>query len=160
MIIRSFEPTDLDDLIEMTIETFRPFFEDYVRPLYGDVLFEHQHPDWKQDYRDELPTLHDPAVGRHIAVAQVDDTVAGYVSWRTDHKPDHGEIYLLAIRPSARRQQVGRRLCLHAIGQMKISGVEVVAVHTGQDAFHNAARALYESLGFLKIPMAGYLSVI
>lgn len=91
MIIRPLALTDLDGLIQMTIETFRPFYEDYVHPLYGDIVFEHQHPDWEQDYRDEMPALHEPTAGRHIAVAQVGHVVAGYVSWRTDHKPDHGE---------------------------------------------------------------------
>lgn len=128
--------------------------------MYGDVVFEHQHPDWEQDYRDEMPALHEPTAGRHIAVAQVGHVVAGYVSWRTDHKPDHGEIYLLAVRPPARHQQVGRRLCLHAIEHMKASGVEVVEGNTGQDAFHDAARALYEGLGFLKVPRASYLKAL
>ncbi len=55
---------------------------------------------------------------------------------------------------------MGRQLCLHAIDAMKQSGVDVVGIGTGDDAFHSAARALYESLGFTKIPIAGYLKKI
>jgi ribosomal protein S18 acetylase RimI-like enzyme len=160
MIIRPFASEDLDTIISMTIEIFRPFFENYVRPLYGPVVFNHQHPNWQQDYRDEIPTLHDPAAGKHIAVAQADDAIAGYVCWRTDDKPNHGEIYLLGVAPKARRQNLGRRLCLHAIEEMRTMGVEVIAIHTGQDPFHDAARTLYEHLGFLKVPMAGYLKAM
>jgi hypothetical protein len=43
---------------------------------------------------------------------------------------------------------------------MRADGVEVVEVGTGDDAFHAAAQALYESLGFIKIPTAGYLKKI
>ena len=43
---------------------------------------------------------------------------------------------------------------------MKADGVEVVELGTGEDAFHTPARALYESLGFLKVPIAGYIKKI
>jgi hypothetical protein len=43
---------------------------------------------------------------------------------------------------------------------MKLSGVDVVEIGTGGDPFHTAARALYESLGFTKIPLAAYLKRI
>jgi ribosomal protein S18 acetylase RimI-like enzyme len=55
---------------------------------------------------------------------------------------------------------VGRQLSLHAIEEMKADGVEVVGIGTGDDAFHAAARGLYEGLGFTKIPIAGYLKKI
>jgi len=43
---------------------------------------------------------------------------------------------------------------------MKASGVGFVEIGTGDDAFHTAARTLYESLGFTKIPVAVYLKKI
>jgi hypothetical protein len=43
---------------------------------------------------------------------------------------------------------------------MKADGVHVVGIGTGDDAFHAAARSLYEGLGFTKIPIAGYLKRI
>lgn len=43
---------------------------------------------------------------------------------------------------------------------MRVSGVEVVGVGTGDDPFHAAARSLYEGLGFTKIPTAAYLRSI
>jgi ribosomal protein S18 acetylase RimI-like enzyme len=160
MHIRPFVESDLQQLIDMTIETFRPFYEGYVHPLLGDEVFRHQHGRWQQDYRDEVPTLHDPAAGRRVAVAQIGGAVAGYVSWKTGEKPNHGQIWLLAVSPPHRRQHVGRQLCLHAIEQMKADSVEVVEIGTGDDAFHAPARALYETLGFTKIPIAGYLKEI
>jgi hypothetical protein len=43
---------------------------------------------------------------------------------------------------------------------MKSEAVEVVGIGTGDDDFHAAARALYENLGFTKIPTAHYLKKI
>lgn len=160
MHIRPFVDADLHRLIDITIETFRPFYEDYFHDLLGEELFQHQHGQWQQDYRAEVPTLHDPAAGRHVALAQIGQVIAGYVAWKTDQKPNHGQIYLLAVSSSYRRQHVGRQLCLHAIEQMKANRVEVIEISTGDDTFHTAARALYETLGFTKIPIAAYLKRI
>ena len=160
MRIRPFDASDLTAVVDLTIETFRPFYEDYVHPLMGDEVFAHQHGSWEQDYRDDVPLRHDPSAGRHAAVAVVDDRPVGWVSWETGPKPHHGQIYLLAVAASQRRQQVGRQLCLHAIEAMRADGVQVVGIGTGDDAFHAAARSLYEGLGFTKIPIAGYLKRI
>ena|SRR5215475_6519857 len=160
MRVRPFVDSDVQTLMELTIDTFRPFYEGYVRALLGDEIFQHQHGQWEQDYRNEVPTLHDPEAGRRVAVAQIGEAIRGYISWRHDERPRSGQIYLLAVSPSHRGRKLGRRLCLHAIQQMKADDVEFVGIGTGDDAFHAAARALYESLGFIKIPTAGYLKRI
>ena len=160
MLLRSCTDSDLEALIDLTIATFRPFFEDYVRPLLGDALFRHQHGQWEQDYREEVAGLHDPAVGRHVVVAQMGSAIVGYVAWKPGERPNSGEIDMLAVSSAHRHQEIGRQLCEYAIGKMKAEGVEVVGISTGDDAFHAAARGLYESLGFIKIPIAGYLKRI
>jgi hypothetical protein len=87
MLIRPYEERDLPAVVDLTIETFRPFYEDYVHPLMGDEVFAHQHGRWEQDYRDDVPLRHDPAAGRHAAVAVVDDQPVGWVSWQTGRRP-------------------------------------------------------------------------
>jgi ribosomal protein S18 acetylase RimI-like enzyme len=160
MTIRPFAESDVNTLVTLTIETFRPFYDVYVRDLLGPDIFEHQHGQWEQDYRDEVPTMHNPAAHQFVAVYDLDEGIAGYVSWKVGPKPQHGEIYMLAVAPEYRSQHVGRELCDHAIAAMKQSDVDVVGIGTGQDDFHAPARALYESLGFTKIPIAGYLKHI
>jgi ribosomal protein S18 acetylase RimI-like enzyme len=157
MLIRPFRESDLSQLIDLTIATFRPFYENYFRALVGEEVFEHQHGRWEQDYRDDVPTMHDPSIGRQVAVAEVNGVLAGYVAWRPDERPRSGQIYMLAVSESHRRRAVGRRLCDHALGSMTAEGIEFVGIGTGDDAFHAAARGLYEGLGFTKIPIAGYL---
>ena len=82
------------------------------------------------------------------------------MAWNSARQPDHGLIYLLAVRSPYRRDHVGQRLCRHAIDAMQAGGVRVVEVGTGGDDFHVGARALYESLGFLKVEIAGYIRTI
>lgn len=159
MGIRPFADADLPALIDLTIETFRPFFEGHTRSLYGEQLFAVHHGQWEQDYRDELPGLHDPAARRWVAVAEVGEDIAGFVAWSSAGRRDHGRIDLLAVAEPYRRGQVGTQLCRHALDAMQADGVEVVELGTGgEDAFHAPARGLYESLGFIKVPIAGYIT--
>lgn len=160
MEIRPFADGDLQPVVELTIETFRPFYEQTVPEMMGEEIFAHQHGHWEQDYRDEVPTWHDPATGRHVAVAEADGAVVGCVAWLPGARPHSGQIYLLAVAQAFRRKELGRRLCEHAIAAMKADGIEFVGIGTGGDPFHAPARALYEDLGFRKIPIAGYLKKI
>ncbi|HUX05596.1 MAG TPA: GNAT family N-acetyltransferase [Acidimicrobiales bacterium] len=160
MYVRPFADSDLRILIDLTVETFRPFYEGYVRALLGEEIFQHQHGEWEREYHDELPTLLDPTAGRFIAVGVIDDAVEDLVSWKFGGRPHHGEIYLLAVASTHRDRRLGRVLCEYAIQHMKAAGVGVVGIGTGDDAFHYAARMLYEDLGFTKIPVAAYLKRI
>ena len=92
--------------------------------------------------------------------ADADGAIAGLVAWNIAERRDHGRVYLLAVSRPYRRGQAGRQLCLHALEAMKADGVEVVELGTGEDTFHTAARALDESLGFTKVPIAGYIKRI
>jgi ribosomal protein S18 acetylase RimI-like enzyme len=158
--LRPLESGDLPRLIDLTIETFRPFYEGHVRSLYGEELFRLHHGEWEQDYRDEVSALHDPAAGRWVAVAELGDRIAGYVAWRIGEPSNHGQITMLAVAGEHRRLQVGRALCLHAVADMKARNIEVVGVFTGGDRFHAPARRLYDSLDFIKVPIAAYIKKI
>ena len=123
MRIRPFTEADLPALVELTVETFRPLFEEQIRPAYGEELFALHHGRWQQDYRDEIPALHDPAAARWIAVAEVDAAPVGFVAWSVaTARPDHGRIQLLAVSQQHRRGDIGRRLCRHAIEALKAGG--------------------------------------
>ena len=69
MNIRTFQPSDLPTLIDLTIEVFGPFFESFRSMVPPDV-FAHQHGSWADDYRESVPRLHDPAANKHVAVAR------------------------------------------------------------------------------------------
>lgn len=158
MNIRSYRPGDLNALIELTIATFGPFYENHFRPLVGEVIFGHQHGQWADDYRAQVPALHDPDADTYVAVAQASDqAIAGYVAWRVDPARRHGDIDILAVAQAHRRERAGTALCDHAFSAMKEQGAEVVTIGTGgTDSFHAPARALYESLGCVPCHTAVY----
>jgi ribosomal protein S18 acetylase RimI-like enzyme len=156
MLIRSFARHDLVRLTELTIEIFRPFYEDSFRPLVGEVVFANQHGDWRDDYRKQVAELHDPGQHKYVAVAETDDVIAGYVAWNVDPARRNARITMLAVSAEHRRHQAGTALCEHAFAQMRTHGAEVVVIGTGGDPFHAPARALYESLGCTLLPVAVY----
>ncbi|PWE07695.1 GNAT family N-acetyltransferase [Streptomyces sp. BSE7F] len=160
MRIRAFTPRDLTALTNLTIETFRPFYEDSFRPLVGETVFANQHGDWRDDYRREVPRLHAPERHRYIAVAEAGDSdgdgLAGYVAWSVDPDRRNGSVSHLAVSAQHRRHHVGTALCEHALAHMRSLGAEVVEIGTGGDPFHAPARALYERLGCTALPSAVY----
>lgn len=80
MHIRAYVEHDLPQLIQLTIDTFGPFYEQHFRPLVGDTVFAHQHGDWREDYRAQVPTLHDPSAHKYVAVAEKTTNSPG--TWR------------------------------------------------------------------------------
>jgi ribosomal protein S18 acetylase RimI-like enzyme len=156
--IRSYYPRDLDALIELTIATFGPFYEDYFRPLAGEAIFHHQHGRWANDYRAQVPAFHDPASHKYIAVAETDEgEIAGYVAWAIEPDRRHGDVVMLAVAAAHRRGHIGTALCQYAFDDMTRKNVEVVTIGTGgTDSFHAPARALYESMGCVPVHLAVY----
>ena len=161
MLIRSYVHSDLSRLIELTIETFGPFYEDSFRPLVGELIFSIQHGNWRDDYHKQVAGLHDPDSFKYVAVAEEDDVLAGYVAWAVDPaRPVHGTITILAVAAEHRREALGTALCEHAFDAMRAQGAEMVEIGTGGDDFHAPARAFYESLGCIKLPVAVYFRTL
>jgi GNAT superfamily N-acetyltransferase len=156
MLIRTYEPRDQSPILQLTIATFEPFYENYFRTLMGEVVFAHQHGAWREDYATQLENLHRPDEGKHVAVCEVDGDLTGYVAWVVAPERRHGEIDILAVSTTGRGEGVGRALCEHAFAEMKGQGVNVVEIGTGADPFHRPARALYESLGCTPLPAVVY----
>ncbi|MGW6024776.1 GNAT family N-acetyltransferase [Streptomyces sp. NPDC055214] len=143
-------------MIQLTIETFQAFYEESLRPLVGNVVFDIQHGNWRDDYRRQVPGLHDPEQNKYVAVAETDGVIVGYVAWQADPVHGHGRIEILAVAADHRRDQVGTALCRHAFSELRGLGAKMVEIGTGGDAFHAPARGLYESLGCVKLPTAVY----
>ncbi len=156
MRIRAFTPQDLAALTDLTIETFRPFYEDSFRTLVGEAVFANQHGDWRDDYRREIPQLHAPERHLYVAVAEADDGLAGYVAWSVDPDRRNGRISHLAVSAQHRRGHLGTALCEHVFAHMRSLGAVVVEIGTGGDPFHAPARGLYERLGCTALPTAVY----
>ncbi|MEV4267272.1 GNAT family N-acetyltransferase [Kribbella sp. NPDC049584] len=156
MQIRSYVDADLARLIDLTIDTFGPFFEESFRPLVGETIFKHQHGDWRSDYHQEVAGLHDPAQHKYVAIAEENGVLLGYVAWNVEPDRSKGTVALLAVSAPYRRSNAGTALCEHAFEAMRAEQAEYVEIGTGGDDFHAPARAFYESLGCVKLPVAVY----
>jgi ribosomal protein S18 acetylase RimI-like enzyme len=156
MLIRSYVQHDLTPVTDLTIETFRPFYEDSFRPVVGEVVFANQHGKWRDDYREQVAGLHDPSQYRYVAIAEAGGAIAGYVAWSVDPARRNATVTILAVAAGHRRHHVGTALCEHAFDAMRTLGAEVVSIGTGGDPFHAPARALYERLGCTPFPTAVY----
>lgn len=156
MRFRSSTSRDFSSLLDLTLRVFEPFYEESFRPLLGETVYAVQHGSWRNDYRQELRSLLEPAPGKGLIVAEDDGIPLGYIAWHTDAVRGHGEITLLAVDPEYRGRGIARTLCDQAMDQMRQSGARIVEVSTGGDGFHAPARALYEELGCTSIPVAVY----
>jgi ribosomal protein S18 acetylase RimI-like enzyme len=67
-----------------------------------------------------------------------------------------GEIEMIAVDPGHQRRGIATGLLEHAINQLHEAGVSLVAIATGGDDAHAAARGLYEKAGFRALPLARY----
>ncbi|MEV0810408.1 GNAT family N-acetyltransferase [Micromonospora sp. NPDC050200] len=146
----------MEPLLELTIVTFGPFYEDSFRSIVGDAIMANQHGTWREDYREMWLGLHDPQNNKHVVVAEDGDTLIGFAAWQTNPDKRSGEIDIIAVATDQRRHQVGTALCTHAFEAMKQAGVEVVSIGTGGDRFHDAARAFYAGLGMTAMPLVHY----
>jgi ribosomal protein S18 acetylase RimI-like enzyme len=158
MHIRDFRPTDLPALIDLTIDAFRPLFEAALPALLDATVFAHDHGTWADDYRREVPTLHDPEADRFIVLAEEPtdaDRLLGYVGWQVN-ADGSGRLQMVAVHPDARRRGIGGAVCRAALDRLRRRGVTVVHIGTGGDPFHAPARRLYESLGFTGYPVVDY----
>jgi ribosomal protein S18 acetylase RimI-like enzyme len=160
MDIRPFRSADLDRLLELTITTFGPFYEQTFRGIVGDTVMANQHGDWREDYRTQWQGLPDPNKGKYVVVAEDRDEIVGFIAWTVRPQKRSGEIEMLAVESAHRRQMVATALCAHAFDDLRRHGIEVVSLGTGGDEFHAPARALYESLSMTPLPVVVYYKML
>ena len=81
----------------------------------------------------------------HLLTAHEGDTLLGYATWRG--VLDAAELVNIAVSPAARCGGVGRKLLCRLIEDARESGIETITLEVR--ATNRAARALYESAGFV-----------
>lgn len=159
MHIRDFQGSDLSALVELTIEAFRPLFEHDLPGLLSPAVYAHDHGRWQDDYRQQVPTLHDPDRDRFVTLAEEDGRLLGYIGWHVT-EGDSGRLQMVAVHPDVRRRGVASALGDAVLRRLRSRGVAVVHIGTGGDAFHAPARRLYESLGFTAYPVVDYTKAL
>ncbi|WP_435531638.1 GNAT family N-acetyltransferase [Ramlibacter aurantiacus] len=129
------------------IQVARELISDYTQDLGIDI--------WFQDIDGELARLpgeYAPPRGA-LLLAQVDGTPAGCCALRpldTSDYPNAAEMKRLYVRKAFRGFGLGRQLAERALDAAREAGYACVLLDTLSDM--EAARALYEDLGFESIP--------
>jgi ribosomal protein S18 acetylase RimI-like enzyme len=129
------------------IQLVRELFTEYARALGVDLCF--------QNFDAELSTLPgDYGAPRGcLLIALVDDQPAGCCALRSLDGADYAnacEMKRLYVRPAYRGLGLGRRLVESTLEVARLTGYDCVLLDTLDDM--EAARTLYEELGFEEIP--------
>jgi putative acetyltransferase len=145
------------------LQATREIFLEYAQQLGVDLCF--------QNFDQELQTLPGDytAPSGALLLALVDGDVAGCCALRRIDDSDHlgaAEMKRLYVRKAYRGFGLGRQLAVAVLDAARTAGHRCVLLDTLDDM--EAARALYEDLGFEEIPpyyhnpMAGahYLKVV
>jgi putative acetyltransferase len=129
------------------LDAVREIFREYAQGLGVDLCF--------QDFETELATLPGEYAQPRgaLLLANVDGQLAGCCGLRpldTADYPNAAEMKRLYVRPAFRGLGLGRELAESALDAARQAGYSCVLLDTLDDM--EAARALYEELGFQEIP--------
>ncbi|HWS05082.1 MAG TPA: GNAT family N-acetyltransferase, partial [Burkholderiaceae bacterium] len=128
-------------------EATRVIFREYARTLGVDLCFQNFEAEV-----DDLPGDYAEPRGA-LLLALVDGQVAGCCALRpldnVDY-PNASEMKRLYVRQAFRSQGLGRQLAEAILDAARLAGYGCVLLDTLNDM--EAARALYEDLGFEEIP--------
>jgi len=125
----------------------RTLLREYAASLGIDLSFQH----FEQELADLAQTYAPPHAA--LLLAWVGDALAGCCALRPLANADYPnacEMKRLYVRPVYRGMGLGRRLAEATLDAARVAGYEHVLLDTLDDM--EAARSLYEDLGFTEIP--------
>lgn len=134
---------DTPELLDAT----RALFREYAQQLGIDLCF--------QNFDAELAALPGDYAAPQgaLLLARVDGELAGCGAFRPAPDVDYAnacEMKRLYVRPAFRRYGLGRQLAQSLIDRATQAGYSAMLLDTLDDM--EAARGLYESLGFVEVP--------
>lgn len=144
MNIRTYQPSDLEELRRITIEGFdRIAIDQNVESVIG-VVGGH---DWRWRKGRHVDEDVD-ANPEGVFVAEVEGRVVGYISTRLDREACKGRIPNLAVDQVARGIGIGRQLIEHALDYLRGEGMKFVMIETMTN--NPIGQHLYPSCGFIE----------
>jgi ribosomal protein S18 acetylase RimI-like enzyme len=150
-IIR-YAPHHAERIVALSLDAWAPVFASF-RTVLGDDLYRRVHPDWR---RDQAASVRAALDDHDTWVAMVDGEITGFVNVVFDEAERSGEIYMIAVDPSAQRRGIASALTEFALDEMRGRGLTLAIVATGGDPGHAPARATYQKAGFTGCPQVWY----
>ncbi len=152
--IRLFNKSDINDLIQITLLAFEPVFASFEQIL-GSQIFPIIYPDWRKSHKDEVEQI-SANEKFFLWIAEVDESVVGFVAYELFDDEKTGKVHLLAVHPEYQNHGIGTELNTFALQKMKESGMKIAVVGTGGDEAHAPARKSYEKAGYTGLPLVRY----
>ena len=153
--IRAFREGDLDSIVELSLLAWEPVFVSFEHIL-GKTIFDLMYrPDWRSAQASAVRAncLNTEA---ETYVVTDNDRVVGFAVLMQDQAASQGIVDMIAVHPDHQRRGHARRLMEFAIRHFQNAGLSLINVGTGGDPGHAPARALYEAVGFVGLPVQGY----
>ena len=154
--IQKYEDRHRAQILALSLRSWAPVFTK-LRPAVPAYVYDAFYPDdWEARQAGDIDAFLQTE-GRSAWVACDGPDVVGWVGVRL-HAEDHmGEVYIFAVDPDRQREGIATALIDAAVAHMRLAGMRIVMVETGDDPGHAASRATYESNGFERWPVARYV---
>jgi ribosomal protein S18 acetylase RimI-like enzyme len=144
ILIRDAAPEELDDIEALVKEAYREF-----RPQFPEKV-------WQAWMDNVSETVRAPA--GMLLVAMAGGIIQGVIKFYPEASqsgmghwpPGVAAIRILAVSPPARGQGYGTRLAAECLRRAKAMQISTIFLFTGE--FMDAARHIYEKLGFRRAP--------
>ena len=124
---------------------------------YAEFMPPTPMPEWR-GYEDEIRDVRRRLARATLIVADDGGRFAGAVTYYPDATketnvawpPSWAVFRLLAVHPDVRGRGIGRLLTEECIRRARVAGRDAVGLHTTH--LMNVARAMYERIGFVRVP--------
>ena len=155
LVIEAYDDSFRDDVLALSVRAWEPVFPEMRKAVPGFV-YKSFYPDgWRARQTADVGAFLD-ADESLTWIAHVGRRVLGFVGARVHPEDNMGEIYIIAVDPSAQRRGIATALMDTANAAFRDKGLAMVMVETGGDPGHGASRATYEAAGFERWPVARY----
>ncbi len=155
VVIVAYAPRWRDAVLDISMRAWAPVFAK-MQPAVQDYVYDAFYPDgWRARQTADIGAILDGGEAE-IWLAVDGEVLLGWVGVRLHPEDRMGEVHIIAVDPGAQGKGVGAALMDHALARIREAGMAMVMVETGDDPGHAASRALYESTGFTRWPVARY----
>jgi ribosomal protein S18 acetylase RimI-like enzyme len=155
-------PHDDDDVGPLVTLAKRAWteVEAAIDAVLGSPLDRLATPSWDAHHEAVVRTACGSPRTSVIVAEDGDGHIVGFVAYtlhgQSEGMSAYGEVVVIGVDPRARSRGLGSALLDRAVTDLRDAGAPVIMVETGGDDGHGPARALYESAGFTRLPIAQY----
>jgi len=143
-------------VVDLSLLAWEPVFISFERILGATIFDRLYRPHWRAAQAASVRTTCLTTGAESFVVATAADDVAGFMVLMQDQHESLGLIEMIAVHPEHQRRGHARALMEFAIQRFRGQGLKLINVGTGGDPGHAPARALYEAVGFIGVPLTNY----